>query len=115
MSSIILQESRRIQEVERLTLIGKSHTWNDRVIHFYNGVNVTSSVAPYSYHTHSVYPVSNLFHVGSPNVHSVFASATSSGEIQFDLPTKLYVEYLRLYPYCGSGHNRYSTVSTMFT
>ena len=72
---------------------------------------VTSTVGAYGhydngYYTNS-YPISNMFSEGSANVNSVFASANSAGQLTFDLPTKVYVEYLRIYPYCGDGHSRY--------
>lgn len=98
--------------MERLNLTGKSHTWNDVAFHTYGGIVVTSSVEPYghwnsdhSYYT-NYYPVSNMFSEGTPDVNSVFASANSEGQLTFDLPAKVYVEYLRIYPYCGEGHDR---------
>ena len=109
------QESRRIEEVERLDLSGSSHNWNDATFHAYGGITVTSSVAPYghwytpvvgsAYYT-NYYPVTNMFSATSANVNTVFASANSAGTLTFDLPTKVYVEYLRIYPYCGDGHDR---------
>ena len=106
-----LQESRRIAEVERLDLTGKSHSWNSRVFHTYSGINVTSSTDPYGIwdydHYRWTYPLANMFRAATPNVNSIFASAVAEGQLVFDLPTKVYVEYLRIYPYCSSGHNRY--------
>ena len=95
--NLLLQESRRIHEAERLDLIAKSHSWNARTIHFYNGINVTSSVVPSSYH----YPVTSMFHEGSVNVNSKFISLSSEGMLEFYFPNVLYVEYLRIYPYCS--------------
>ena len=97
--------------MERLNLTGTSHNWDATVFHTYGGIHVTSSVTPYGYwDTHSythTYPLSNLFSEGGPTVSSVFASANSAGQLVFDLPTTVYVEFLRIYPYCGENHDRY--------
>ena len=94
-------------------MTGASHTWSSSEFHTYGGILVTSSVTPYGHYDSNVasytnyYPMSNMFSDGAPNVNSVYASANSEGQLTFDLPTKVYVEYLRIYPYCGDGHSRY--------
>ena len=82
---------------------------------------VNSSVDAYVHHWYSDgeyhtkhYPISNMFSEGSANVNSVFASAHSAGQLTFYLPTKVYVEYLRIYPYCGGGHRRYVISSSYY-
>ena len=118
--SIFLQESRRIKEVEKLNLTGKSQTQSN-VFYTYGGIVVNSSVDAYVHHWYSdggyhtkYYPISNMFSEGSANVNNVFVSAHSTGQLTFYLPTKVYVEYLRIYPYCGGGHRRYVISSAYY-
>ena len=101
--------------MERLDLNGKSHSFNSTVFHTYSGINVTSLTVPYyTYWSHDhykyTYPLGNMFAVDEPNLNSIFASASAEGQLVFDLPTPVYVEYLRIYPYCGNGHSRYDNL-----
>ena len=49
-----------------------------------------------------------MFHASKADVASIFGSGVSEGQLDFDFPTKVYVEYMRIYPYCGSRHLRLS-------
>ena len=105
------QESRRIEEVERLDLTGSSHAWNGLVYHTYSGINVSCTTSVIGYHQgHNyyspTYPISNMFHASKADVGSIFGSDGSNGQLDFDFPTKVFVEYMRIYPYCGQRHSR---------
>jgi hypothetical protein len=110
-------KSNRIYEVERLNLTGNYYSTHDlpeMTFHTHSGINVTTSVAPYSriqysYSTYNVYaptyPLSYLFSDKKANVNTFFMSASQTATLTFNFPFVTYVEYLRIYPYCDTSYS----------
>ena len=117
--------SNRIEEVERLNLTGNYFTTNnypERTFHTHSGINITTDAQPYSVHQYNgyydyyshTYPLSHMFSDVSANVNYFYMSLSQTANLTFDLPFPVYVEYLRIYPYCDTDYTHYERYICMF-
>lgn len=107
--------------MERLNLTGNYyHTSEFPELTFstHSGVNITTDARPYSRHHyshsyydyyHPTYPLSYLFSDKAANVDTFYMASGPEANLVIDLPFKVYVEHLRIYPYCDTDYYDYDS------
>ena len=91
-------ESKRIDEVEKLTLSGPSVPWNSQTFYSYGGVQVTTTGVPYEGH-HIRYPFYEV-RSGSATSGHHYRTAAAQAVITVTFPHDTYVDHMRVYPHC---------------
>jgi hypothetical protein len=60
----------------------------------------------YDYYSNT-YPLSYMFSDVKANVNYFYMSVSDTANLTIDLPFPVYVEYLRIYPYCDTDYAHY--------